>query len=386
MVALTRSVQSAARALARRRRRPALHPDGLLFSGVLEILPSEEEPWSVGWLDRAGRYDVTLRWSRAAGVPVALPDGLGLALKVVDAAGPGRPLDLLLTSSGGGPLTRHLPVPRTDALGGPYSTLSGYRFPDRDRVVAAFPDEPGRRLPARPAAIAEALRRHPVRFRLCAAGRGEPWRQFATLTVNGTPPAMDMDAGTDTERDTHVRVAYDPYTARLPDLPPTDRLRALREAAYAGSRQGRGAPTPPRRLRPAPEGGSRGSSLVRPVAVARAQGVFNIVGGLWPVVSLRTFERVYGAKTDKWLQRTSGALLATAGYSMLRAGSTPAGVRHARRIGVGTALTFLAIDLVYVPRRTIPATYLMDAAKEIAWLAAWWRAGACGDATEEREA
>ncbi|MGW0467924.1 hypothetical protein ACWDX6_22090 [Streptomyces sp. NPDC003027] len=372
MVALNRSVQSAARALARRRRRPALHPDGLLFSGELEILPSGEQPWSVGWLDRAGRYDVTVRWSRAAGVPVALPDGLGLALKVVDAAGPGRPLDLLLTSSGGGPLTRHLPVPRTDALGGPYSTLTGYRFPDRDRVVAAFPDEPGRRLPARPAALAEALRRRPARFRLCAAARGERWRHFATLTVNGTPPSTGTDGP----------VAYDPYTARLPDLPPTDRLRALREAAYAGSRQGRGAPAPPRRLRPAPEGGSRGSALVRPVAVARAQGVFNIVGGLWPVVSLRTFEQVYGAKTDKWLQRTSGALLASAGFSMLCAGSTPAGVRHARRVGVGTALTFLAIDLVYVPRRTIPATYLMDAAKEIAWLAAWWRAGACRDATE----
>ncbi|MFD3533848.1 hypothetical protein [Streptomyces sp. NPDC058664] len=119
--------------------------------------------------------------------------------------------------------------------------------------------------------------------------------------------------------------------------------------------------------------------MPRPSTVARAQGLFNLVGGVWPLVSLRTFERVYGPKTDDWLQRTSGALLASAGISMLPAGPGPEGVRHARRVGVGTAVTFLAIDLVYVPRRRIPATYLMDAAKETAWLVAWCKAGRVGD-------
>ncbi|MGW6244615.1 hypothetical protein [Streptomyces roseolus] len=355
------SLRALARGLARRRgRRPALHPDGLLLSGVLDVLPPGDRPWGVAWLDSGGRYDVTVRWSRAAGLPERLPDGLGLALKVRDAAGPDRPLDLLLTSSGGGPLTRHLPLPRADALGGPYSTLSGYRFPDRVRVVAAFPDEPGRGLPVRPSELAAALTRRPARFRLCAAARGEPWRQFATLSVRTAHPDPAAQP-----------VAFDPYAASLADLPPTDRLRALREAAYAGSRQGRGA-AEPQGARP-PTHDAR--ALARPLAVARAQGLFNIVGGSWPLVSLRSFESVYGAKTDRWLQRTSGALLASAGYGMLRTEPTPAGLRQARRIGVGTALTFLAIDLVYVPRRVIPATYLMDAAKEIAWLAAWWRVG-----------
>ncbi|MEU3778213.1 hypothetical protein AB0F11_34445 [Streptomyces sp. NPDC032472] len=122
------------------------------------------------------------------------------------------------------------------------------------------------------------------------------------------------------------------------------------------------------RPRPRPRPGPR------PLDVARAQGLFNLVGGLWPLLSLRTFEQVYGRKTDGWLQKTSGALLASAGLGMLLADPGPEGVRHARRTGIGTALTFLAIDLVYVPRRRIPATYLMDAAKEAAWLAAWWKA------------
>ncbi|MFE6225879.1 hypothetical protein [Microtetraspora glauca] len=175
-----------------------------------------------------------MRWSRAAGLPGRLPDGLGLALKVEDAAGPDRPLDLLLTSSGSGSLTRHVPLPRTDALAGPYSTLSGYRFPDRVRVIAAFPDEPGRGLPARPSELAAALARRPARFRLCAAARGEPWRQFAALSVHTALPAPAP-----------LTVAFDPYAASLTDLQPTDTLRPLREAAYAGSRQGRGATAPP---------------------------------------------------------------------------------------------------------------------------------------------
>ncbi|MFD8410999.1 hypothetical protein ACFV2Q_04430 [Streptomyces sp. NPDC059650] len=114
--------------------------------------------------------------------------------------------------------------------------------------------------------------------------------------------------------------------------------------------------------------------MLREVTLARAQGLFNLVGGLWPVVSLRTFELVYGPKADGWLQKTSGALLASAGISMLLAGPRPEGLLHARRTGIGTAVTFLAIDLIYVPRRRIPATYLLDAAMEAAWLIAWWRA------------
>jgi hypothetical protein len=36
-------------------------------------------------------------------------------------------------------------------------------------------------------------------------------------------------------------------------------------------------------------------------ALARAHGVFNIVGGLWPMVNARSFEAVFGRKEDRWL-------------------------------------------------------------------------------------
>jgi hypothetical protein len=53
--------------------------------------------------------------------------------------------------------------------------------------------------------------------------------------------------------------------------------------------------------------------------VAVAHGVFNVVGGLWPLVHLRSFEWVFGPKTDVWLQRTTGGLLVSAGLAQLAA-------------------------------------------------------------------
>ncbi len=107
--------------------------------------------------------------------------------------------------------------------------------------------------------------------------------------------------------------------------------------------------------------------------LARAQGLFNVVGGAWPIVALPTFEWVFGRKRDVYLQRTSGALFAASGIALLLAEPSEDGVATARRIGTGVAAAYLAIDLIYVPKRDIPATYLLDAAMEIGWLRAWSR-------------
>lgn len=45
--------------------------------------------------------------------------------------------------------------------------------------------------------------------------------------------------------------------------------------------------------------------------LAQAQGVFNIVSGVWPLVSMRTFEAIYGPKTDRWLVHTVAGLPTT---------------------------------------------------------------------------
>ncbi|CAL9645692.1 hypothetical protein [Streptomyces sp. enrichment culture] len=107
--------------------------------------------------------------------------------------------------------------------------------------------------------------------------------------------------------------------------------------------------------------------------LAVAQGAFNVVGGLWPLAHLRSFEWVFGRKTDVWLQMTTGGLLLSAGLAQLAAATDPDGPAHARRVGLGTALTLLAVDLVYVPKGRIRPTYLLDAAMQTGWISAWLR-------------
>jgi len=109
------------------------------------------------------------------------------------------------------------------------------------------------------------------------------------------------------------------------------------------------------------------------VALAVAHGSFNVVGGLWPLLHLRSFEWVFGPKTDVWLQMTTGGLLISAGVAQLAAAPGPQGPAQARRIGLGTALTLLVVDLIYVPKGRIRPTYLVDAAMQTAWLTAWLR-------------
>ncbi len=113
--------------------------------------------------------------------------------------------------------------------------------------------------------------------------------------------------------------------------------------------------------------------MSKQLALARAQGLFNVLGGAWPIASLRTFEWVYGRKFDVYLQKTVGGLLFSIGYLQLTADDSAEEIAFSRRLGIATAATLLAIDLIYIPKREMRWTYLQDALCEIAWIAAWLR-------------
>jgi|tagenome__1003787_1003787.scaffolds.fasta_scaffold20969055_5 hypothetical protein len=109
---------------------------------------------------------------------------------------------------------------------------------------------------------------------------------------------------------------------------------------------------------------------VQPSRVARLHGALNLWGGIWPLLHLRSFEAVFGPKVDRWLVYTVAGLLTSIGYAQWQA-ATSENWRHARRLGIGTAGTLLAIDLTYVPRGRIRWTYLVDAAAEVTVIVAW---------------
>jgi hypothetical protein len=73
-----------------------------------------------------GSYQAVIRCSRAVGVPDPFPDLLGLAIKIMDAYGPGRDQDLLLFSSATAPVARQTAVPATSFLAKRYSSVMPY--------------------------------------------------------------------------------------------------------------------------------------------------------------------------------------------------------------------------------------------------------------------
>jgi len=101
--------------------------------------------------------------------------------------------------------------------------------------------------------------------------------------------------------------------------------------------------------------------------VAIVQGVWNVATGVWPILHLRSFEAVSGRKRDKWLVKTTGALVACIGLELLRSSRA----KPARVLGLTTAASLAAIELFYARRGRISKLYFADAALELAAVGAW---------------
>jgi hypothetical protein len=108
------------------------------------------------------------------------------------------------------------------------------------------------------------------------------------------------------------------------------------------------------------------------LTLARLQGAANLVGGLWPLLHLKSFEAVFGPKTDRWLVKTVSGLLVVNGLTQLEAASAPESIAQARRLGIGTAAVLAMIDLIYAPIGRISKMYLADAVVEVGWIVAWY--------------
>jgi hypothetical protein len=97
-------------------------------------------------------------------------------------------------------------------------------------------------------------------------------------------------------------------------------------------------------------------------AVVIVQGVYYLITGIWPLISMTTFEVVTGPKTDDWLVQTVGVLAAVIGVTLLVGSMRRAPSRETIALSVLSILGFAAVDIVFVLRGTIGAIYLADAA------------------------
>jgi hypothetical protein len=107
--------------------------------------------------------------------------------------------------------------------------------------------------------------------------------------------------------------------------------------------------------------------------VAMVQGGYFVLTGLWPILSIDSFQAVTGPKTDLWLVYTVGALVTAIGSSLLLAAANRRLSTEIAYLGIGSALALGAIDVIFVLRGVISWVYLLDAAAEIG-LIIWWAA------------
>jgi hypothetical protein len=206
-------------AVARARQGKPMHPRGAVLAGRL-VRTGCRPPVGVPWLDEPGTDDAVVRLSRGAGLPEELPDLLGLAVRV---PGPdGRPVDLLMSSTGTGLLTRWLPQPRWEAAGG-YCSLMGYRAGAGTVVLGALPERTG--VPSDPPPATAQAVRGSLAFTLVAAPPWEPWRPFGRLELGAPSDPLDP------------AVRFDAVLNPPPGLVADGPVARLREPSYAGARQ-----------------------------------------------------------------------------------------------------------------------------------------------------
>lgn len=106
-------------------------------------------------------------------------------------------------------------------------------------------------------------------------------------------------------------------------------------------------------------------------ALAFGQGLYYLATGVWPILSMRTFEAVTGPKADRWLVKTVGVLVAVIGGVLVMAGRRGRVEREVAALAAGSAAGLAAIDTVYPVKGRISKIYLLDAVVEVALVTAW---------------
>lgn len=196
--------------------RPAakpLHPVGAVCAGRIHRHGSK--PGSgVAWLDEPGEDEVLVRLSRAVGLPAALPDIHGLAIRVLTPEGGA---DLLLASTGWGRLSRFVLTASREPSRRPMTTLLPYRAPSGAVLIGARATGP-------------------ASYTLAWAPHNGEWQTFGVLNLNGRPAADRA-------------ISFDPVRRRLPGLEQYAAVSRLREPAYRRARASSGRGTEPVRDR-----------------------------------------------------------------------------------------------------------------------------------------
>jgi hypothetical protein len=196
------------------------HPRGVAFRARWEPTADSLIPPGTA-LDRS--LPAIVRISHGVGFPTSFPDFIGVAIKLLDAHGPGRDQDLLINSTGPGPIGRHLFRPSRNLAGIPLSSILPYEIAGRRGPVY------GRALQGSSGTTyADAVRAGEVpTFELRLRNRRGP--TIARVEVDEPLPARIAED-----------IRFDPWHTGEP-FRPIGWLNAVRRPTYRASQAGRRA-------------------------------------------------------------------------------------------------------------------------------------------------
>jgi hypothetical protein len=99
-----------------------------------------------------------------------------------------------------------------------------------------------------------------------------------------------------------------------------------------------------------PQGGEsalkRKPTIASTELIAKLQGGYYVATGIWPLLSMRTFEAITGPKVDKWLVKTVGTLVSVIGATLWVGGTRRQVAPELKLLAMGSAAGLTAIEIV----------------------------------------
>jgi hypothetical protein len=106
-------------------------------------------------------------------------------------------------------------------------------------------------------------------------------------------------------------------------------------------------------------------------SAALVQGGYYVLSGLWPLLSMTTFEAVTGPKSDDWLVHTVGTIIIAIGLTLVTASVKGQVGAPVVLLAISGAAGLAAIEFWYVLRGVIWPIYMLDAVGELGLIVLW---------------
>ncbi len=112
--------------------------------------------------------------------------------------------------------------------------------------------------------------------------------------------------------------------------------------------------------------------------IAKLQGIYWVITGIWPLLHMPSFLWVTGPKNDLWLVRTVAVLILIIGLVLMMAGFRKRVTAEIKWLGILSAAGLTIVDVYYSLADVISNIYLLDALAEFILIVLWLLAGQRG--------